>query len=446
MSNKVIVPGQAGSAQGSLPAAKQGSEGVQVMLAFVQRDGSTALDVTGATITGSYRRTTEPPPDEVYSIDGTLAVADGPSGQVTWTWGSGDVGEAGTFEVEFKVVVGGITYKSDWIKWEVTEALDATAVAAGAIVGVSAAEASWLTQAAAAGILPAPGLGDYENIVLVDAGGSGDYTALSSALDDSSNWNPSPSATDRYLIIQVSDTDEDNEDIVPASHIDIFVFPGRVTKNTWLIKNSSLTDATISNLSIEKTLDVSSHPIAELDGADRTAVFRNLTLISDLDEEGVLECQAGASFFVDGLKIRAPNTTWRIGVELDADDAEIRNIDWRLGALSISPVGAMKVRSGIIVTENTNYVLRTIGLGGPTNTSFDNVEFIQNGNGSVLLAGTPAGASFELTRCILDPAGGGAAVDEGTDVPIYNSILKGGLASGATLAAASATHGTCIQV
>ena len=132
-----------GSTQDELPGAVQGSRDT-VTIYWRQRNGQ-ALKLTGATITGTYKDFAD---DVVYVVDGTYTITDGIQGEFTWAYGAGDVGTAGSKEVQLKVVLADSTVLySNLVGWSVEATLGAGAVATGVLIGVTPDEAVWLTAA-----------------------------------------------------------------------------------------------------------------------------------------------------------------------------------------------------------------------------------------------------------------------------------------------------------
>jgi hypothetical protein len=82
----------------------------------------TAVDLTGATITG-FKRVNED--RTTVAIDGSLDLVDlGANGVFTWAYGAVDVGTAGNFEVQFVATYGDSTKDKTFVTdWKVHEAL-----------------------------------------------------------------------------------------------------------------------------------------------------------------------------------------------------------------------------------------------------------------------------------------------------------------------------------
>lgn len=85
-------------------------------------DNGTALDLTGATITGKIRNETT---KVVRSIAGSLPIVTAASGIFDWIYAAGDVVDAGSFEVQFTASYGSPPSPARNIvtKWHVYEAL-----------------------------------------------------------------------------------------------------------------------------------------------------------------------------------------------------------------------------------------------------------------------------------------------------------------------------------
>ena len=86
------------------------------------RDGSTAEDLTGATITGWIRNRNT---GVTRAIAGTLTVTSAAAGVFTWTYSAADVADAGEFDVQFNAAFGSNPTPARTItaKWVVTAAL-----------------------------------------------------------------------------------------------------------------------------------------------------------------------------------------------------------------------------------------------------------------------------------------------------------------------------------
>ena len=104
----------------SLANAVQGARHTAQTITWTDADGS-AIDLTGATITARIRakRLSTIP----FASDGVFALVDlGANGVFTWTYGVGDIANAGLFEVQFKAAYAtyDLTLTTDW---EVLEAI-----------------------------------------------------------------------------------------------------------------------------------------------------------------------------------------------------------------------------------------------------------------------------------------------------------------------------------
>lgn len=80
-----------------LGEAVQGSVRPAQSITWTDADG-TAIDLTGATITGTMRAIGA---DTTRDITGDLTVTDGAGGRFTWQYDAADVATAGSYEVQF---------------------------------------------------------------------------------------------------------------------------------------------------------------------------------------------------------------------------------------------------------------------------------------------------------------------------------------------------------
>lgn len=80
-----------------LASAIEGARHTAQQVTWTYDDG-TAVDLTGATITG-YKRDRRI--GEVTALDGTLQAADAANGVFLWTYGENDVAEPGIYSVQF---------------------------------------------------------------------------------------------------------------------------------------------------------------------------------------------------------------------------------------------------------------------------------------------------------------------------------------------------------
>ena len=97
----------------ALADAVQGSRHTGLTITWYQGDGSTVLDLTNATITGTLRNVNT---DVVTAIDGTLASSAPTTGVFTWTFGATDTGTAGIYEVQFTATFSDDSGKNDTSK------------------------------------------------------------------------------------------------------------------------------------------------------------------------------------------------------------------------------------------------------------------------------------------------------------------------------------------
>lgn len=99
----------------ALAPAIQGARKRGQTITWSNDDGQ-AEDLTGLTLSGRIKKTDGVA--TIRAIDGTLTVTDGPAGEFTWAYGSTDVSEADTFEVQFVAVDGSElklkTFAAEW--------------------------------------------------------------------------------------------------------------------------------------------------------------------------------------------------------------------------------------------------------------------------------------------------------------------------------------------
>jgi len=83
-------------------------------------DDGTAVNLTGATLTGKIRQD-----GTTRSVDGTLALVTAASGIFSWTYGALDVGTVGAAAVQFIATFADTTKDKSYIElWYVHDALD----------------------------------------------------------------------------------------------------------------------------------------------------------------------------------------------------------------------------------------------------------------------------------------------------------------------------------
>ena len=103
-----------------LNSAVRGAGHTGQIITFGRRNSSEVVDLTAATITGTIRDTVT---NVTRAIAGTLS-GSGITGLITWTYGAGDIGTAGKYDVQFKATYGDATYELSYVTgWEVVEAL-----------------------------------------------------------------------------------------------------------------------------------------------------------------------------------------------------------------------------------------------------------------------------------------------------------------------------------
>ena len=109
----------------ALAAAIQGGRRPSQTITWTREDGS-AEDLSGATLSGFIRnRRTR----STRAIDGTLTVSDAVAGVFVWAYGSTDVSEAGSFDVQFVASFGSdpTPAKTKSIFWQVLPGYSADA-------------------------------------------------------------------------------------------------------------------------------------------------------------------------------------------------------------------------------------------------------------------------------------------------------------------------------
>lgn len=76
------------------------------------KDGTTAINISGATTTSSKLIIFQKPSGDKLEKDGTF-VTDGSDGQMKYTTIAGDLDEIGDWDIQAKVVLSSGTWKSD---------------------------------------------------------------------------------------------------------------------------------------------------------------------------------------------------------------------------------------------------------------------------------------------------------------------------------------------
>jgi len=105
----------------ALADAVQGARYIAQQVTWTDEDG-TAVDLTGATITG-YKRHART--KEVTPLDGTFTLVTPASGIFSWAYGEDDVETPGTYHVQFIATYGGgLAEKTLMASWTVYDALD----------------------------------------------------------------------------------------------------------------------------------------------------------------------------------------------------------------------------------------------------------------------------------------------------------------------------------
>jgi hypothetical protein len=98
----------------ALAAAIQNARHTAQLITWVDADGN-PQDLTGATLSGRIRAKN----GEAREIDGTLVITDADAGQFTWSYGEDDVGDDGTFKVQFVATYGDAlndkTIMANWV-------------------------------------------------------------------------------------------------------------------------------------------------------------------------------------------------------------------------------------------------------------------------------------------------------------------------------------------
>lgn len=97
----------------------QGSTGIVLNLEARNADDSAAFDITAATITGTLRNLDLA--DTVYNITGTWTIVSGSAGTFTLEFEAADIGVAGKYDFQVKVVKSGETFYSYNHKFTVVE-------------------------------------------------------------------------------------------------------------------------------------------------------------------------------------------------------------------------------------------------------------------------------------------------------------------------------------
>ena len=121
----------------------QGQAGVVMTFTLTDLSG-TAVNLTGLTITGTI---TNNQTKATAALQGAIALVTPASGIFSWTTDADDVGTAGSFKVIFTVGTSLITLPAHLA---IIETPAATTTFGAALVGVTVAEAAWLTAALAA--------------------------------------------------------------------------------------------------------------------------------------------------------------------------------------------------------------------------------------------------------------------------------------------------------
>lgn len=103
----------------ALADAVQGSRHTGLTITWYQADGTTVLDLTNATITGTKRDINT---GTVTALDGALASDAPTTGVFTWAFGAVDTGTAGVYEVQFTATFSDDSNKTDTskpVRWTV---------------------------------------------------------------------------------------------------------------------------------------------------------------------------------------------------------------------------------------------------------------------------------------------------------------------------------------
>ena len=153
----------------------QGQAGV--VMTFTLTDlGGTAVNLTGLTITGTI---TNNQTKATAALQGAIALVTPASGIFSWTTHADDVGTAGSFKIIFTVGASLITLPAHLA---IIETPAATTTFGAALVGVTVAEAAWLTAALAA----LPDAGDLANVP--DPAGATDGYVWTADGADGADW------------------------------------------------------------------------------------------------------------------------------------------------------------------------------------------------------------------------------------------------------------------
>ena len=162
----------------------QGQAGVVMTFTLTDLSG-TAVNLTGLTITGTI---TNNQTKATAALQGAIALVTPASGIFSWTTDADDVGTAGSFKVIFTVGTSLITLPAHLA---IIETPAATTTFGAALVGVTVAEAAWLTAALAA----LPDAGDLANVP--DPAGATDGYVWTADGADGANWEaPAGGASD----------------------------------------------------------------------------------------------------------------------------------------------------------------------------------------------------------------------------------------------------------
>ena len=148
----------------------QGQAGV--VMTFTMTDlGGTAVNLTGLTITGTITNTQT---KATAALAGAIALVTPASGIFSWTTHEDDVGTAGEFLLTFKSGTSLITLPS---YLSILETPAASTTFGAALVGVTVAEAAWLTLA----------LATVPDASTLGSGGASDVDDLTTATGSSTN-------------------------------------------------------------------------------------------------------------------------------------------------------------------------------------------------------------------------------------------------------------------
>lgn len=102
----------------ALASAVQGARRTAQLITWLDEDGD-AMDISGAVLSAKMRRTAT---GDVTAADGVFTVVNGPAGQFQWSYGAGDVGTDGIYEVQFTATAGGMADRTFPEAWQVIEA------------------------------------------------------------------------------------------------------------------------------------------------------------------------------------------------------------------------------------------------------------------------------------------------------------------------------------